>query len=373
MFHRLLFPYFLILLFSYSLIFLLFMSLFVFYSMFVTFFFSIDIFLFFPYFLCNIVFMFTFFIDGGIKMEKPLTTEQADFNKIKEAEDSFNEKRFNKDKEPRRITVGITKGGASKTTTATHLATGLARKGRKVLLIDTDPQGQCATMLGETPFYTLSDVISGESSFEDSIIKIENRLHLLGSNRSLKLTEATLLMMEHGGEEMLDDILFEQEKNYDYIIIDQKPTFGLLNVNAFFYANEILIPFELKPITFHSLNEFIGEYEPIRKRIFKRYREAKLKLKYILPAKADKTLLTKETMDAMNDYVKDTLKADHLGEEYTGIKVLNPIPRRTVVPTAVKFGQTVFDYHPRNQNEKNAKKIVTNAFNKVIEEVIADE
>ena len=303
-----------------------------------------------------------------------LTDQKPNIPKLMEIEDRLDEVRhFDKDRSPRRITIGITKGGASKTTTSIHLATALARRGRKVLLVDTDPQGQCARMLGKTPFYTLSEVVGGEAEFEDAVIRIENRFHLLGSNRNLKITEAKLLLMDHGGEEVLEDVLMDHEMDYDYILIDQKPTFGLLNTNAFFYSNEILIPFELKPITFDSLDEFIKEYEPIRRRIYKRYREARLKLKYILPAKAERTVLTRETMQAMQEYVVETLQAEHLGEEYTGVKVLEPIPRRTVVPTAVQFGQTVYDFHPRNGNEKKAKEVMIRAFDKMTEEIIKDE
>ncbi|HRH41452.1 MAG TPA: ParA family protein [Pyrinomonadaceae bacterium] len=263
----------------------------------------------------------------------------------------------------RRIEIGNYKGGTGKSTVAVHLAYGLAQRGRKVLLIDTDPQGNATAMLGQMPFYSLADLMEGRE-FDDVVTRARPNLHLIGANAGLSQTENKMVSMPYGGEEILEDLLLEIEKSYDYVLIDTKPSKGLLNDNSKFYVNELCVAYELKPMTLEGLKDYINDFETIRKKLLKRYQQSKLKVKYILPTFYKNTLSAEKSLDKLNDYVKNVLKKKGI-DEYHELRILEAIPERTIVSELPEYGLTVWEYDPKSP--------AAEALNKFVEEVIKDE
>lgn len=139
------------------------------------------------------------------------------------------------------IAVANQKGGVGKTTTSCALASGLTRRGYKVLAIDLDPQGNLSESLGAQNIQcmTMLNLFRGEDDVSSAIQHLKN-CDIIPANITLSGTEREL--NETGREYKLKKILNTVKDNYDYIIIDTAPSLGILTINAFTAANKILIP-----------------------------------------------------------------------------------------------------------------------------------
>ena len=142
------------------------------------------------------------------------------------------------------ISVANQKGGVGKTTTTVNLSTILAKKGKKVLLIDTDPQGNATSGLGVSKDVELSvyDILIGDTEFDETLQEtaIKN-LKVCPSNISLAGAEVQLVSMM-SREQRLKTKLDKIKDQYDYILIDCPPSLGLVTLNAFTASDSVLIP-----------------------------------------------------------------------------------------------------------------------------------
>lgn len=140
----------------------------------------------------------------------------------------------------RKIAVINMKGGVGKTTTAVHLAARLASLGRRVLLVDADPQGNVSHVFAIRPALTLSDVMTERCAAEAAIVRdVRPGLDVLPSS-----PDAFVLDMKLRSEQR-ETILSERLRDlsgYDAIVIDTSPAMGLLTYNVLLYANEIVMP-----------------------------------------------------------------------------------------------------------------------------------
>ncbi len=123
----------------------------------------------------------------------------------------------------RRIGVTLSKGGVGKTTTSVNLAAGLALAGYKVLLVDTDTQGQAAYLLGQKPKAGLTELVTGELGAGDAIVEARENLWLLAGGRSLAGIKRLIDRKDFGGELTLVEALEPIEKNYDFVVVDTSP------------------------------------------------------------------------------------------------------------------------------------------------------
>ena len=165
------------------------------------------------------------------------------------------------------ISVANQKGGVGKTTTTVNLSTILAKKGKKVLLIDTDPQGNATSGLGVSKDVELSvyDILIGDTEFDETLQEtaIKN-LKVCPSNISLAGAEVQLVSMM-SREQRLKTKLDKIKDQYDYILIDCPPSLGLVTLNAFTASDSVLIPVQCEYFALEALGQLLNTVNLVKK------------------------------------------------------------------------------------------------------------
>lgn len=240
----------------------------------------------------------------------------------------------------RKIAVALSKGGVGKTTTAVNLAAGLARAGQRLLLVDVDTQGQVARSLGVQPPAGLAELVTGESTPEQSIVEVREHLWLLAGGRGLAGVERMIVRKDFGGERTLAEALSPLDEGYDYIILDTSPGWDTLTVNALFYADEVLAPVSLEVMTLQGLQDFSQSLKSVQ-----RYHES-LRFSYILPTFMDRRVKkSEEILSQLRAYFPEQL--------------CEPIRYNVRLSEAPGYGQTIFEYAPRSAGAVDYQQLTT--------------
>ena len=170
----------------------------------------------------------------------------------------------------RTIAIANQKGGVGKTTTAINLSACLAEKGKKVLAVDMDPQGNMTSGLGvdkDSVENTIYNLIIGESKMEEVLIKdvLEN-LDIIPTNIDLSGAEIELLDVEEK-EYIVRNEIDKIKDNYDFIIIDCPPSLSMLTINAMTTADSVLVPIQCEYYALEGLSQLIHTVELVRDRL----------------------------------------------------------------------------------------------------------
>ena len=165
------------------------------------------------------------------------------------------------------ITISNHKGGVGKTTSVINIGAGLNKLGKKVLLIDLDPQANLSESLNlEDQQYTIYGNIRGEYKIQP--IEITKGLHIIPSSIDLSGAEVEL-SSEIGREYILKELLEPLRASYDFILIDSPPSLGLLTVNAFVSSDMVLIPLQAQYLALKGLTKLIDVIDRIKQRLNK--------------------------------------------------------------------------------------------------------
>jgi chromosome partitioning protein len=227
----------------------------------------------------------------------------------------------------RKIAIALSKGGVGKTTTAVNLAAGLARMGKRVLLIDVDTQGQVAKSLGCKPDSGLAELVSGEIPADLACALARENLWLMAGGGSLAGLKRLIARKDYGGEQTLKEALQFLDGQYDFVILDTAPGWDALTVNALFYAEDVLSPVSLEIMTLQGLIEFTRSMASIQ-----RYHE-QLSLKYVVPTFFDRRVK------------KSAEIAEQLDQHYAAV-LCDPVRYNVRLSEAPGYGQTIFEYAP---------------------------
>ncbi len=226
------------------------------------------------------------------------------------------------------VSVINQKGGTGKTTTTINLGRALSKLGKKVLLVDLDPQSNLSYSLDITqPEYTLADAFTGARKIKDIIVtKDENFCVAPGSNELVDV-EISLVTQEKR-ESFLKNILSET-KGFDYILIDCPPSLSVLTVNALTASQQVLIPLQMEVLTLQGLSQILATVEQVKKNLNK-----KLKIKGIVVVMYDRR---RKLSTEIESYLQENIDE----------KIFRSRIRLNVkLAEAPSFGQSILDYDP---------------------------
>ncbi|EAR26156.1 chromosome partitioning protein [marine actinobacterium PHSC20C1] len=236
---------------------------------------------------------------------------------------------------PRVFTVANQKGGVGKTTSTVNLAAALARTGARVLVIDLDPQGNASTALGvehrsETPSVydvmindvPMVDVVQKSPEFE-ALYCVPATIHLAGAEIEL----VSLVAREQRLRSALDQFFQDSPDSYHYVFIDCPPSLGLLTINAFVAAQEVLIPIQCEYYALEGLSQLLNNIK-----LIERHLNPTLRVSTILMTMYDsRTNLANQVVDDVREHFPKQV-------------LTTVIPRSVRISEAPSYGQSVISY-----------------------------
>lgn len=256
------------------------------------------------------------------------------------------------------IVIANQKGGVGKTTTTENVGIGLAKEGKKVLLIDFDPQADLSASLGirnsDNMEHTICEALNGTIkdipiNFDDLIIHHDENVDIIPSNIELADFELKLVSVM-SRERILDMTLEPLRKKYDVILIDCPPSLGMLTINALSSADKVLIPVQAQYLPAKGMTKLLGTINKVQHQI-----NPRIKVLGVAITLANmQTNLAKSTADTLRE---------NFGNHINVFDTIIPIGVKAAEATVV--GKSVFE-HAKDSN-------VAKAYEKLTQEIVHSE
>ena len=237
------------------------------------------------------------------------------------------------------IAIANQKGGVGKTTTSINLSAGLAYTGKKVLLVDFDPQGNATQGVGYRvglKDLTVYDTLLNDVEINECIKTLSKPpMDILPANINLAGADLQLAKIEEGREQLLKNVLSKVEDKYDYIIIDCPPSLGLLNTNALTAADSVLIPVQSEYYALEGITQLLQTIRLVQK-LF----NPDLKIEGVLLTMYDaRTNLSAEVGQEIRKHFKEKAYKTY-------------IPRNVKLSEAPSAGLSIYDYEITSEGAK---------------------
>lgn len=236
---------------------------------------------------------------------------------------------------PKVIAIFNQKGGVGKTTTNINLSSCLAAKGKRILIVDIDPQGNSTSGIGidKTSIdASIYDVLINSIAPEESVIEtqIEN-LHIIPSSVQLAGAEIELTSME-GRDLKLKKVIDKVRDKFDYIFIDCPPSLGLLTINALSAVDSVLIPIQCEFYALEGVSQLMNTIKLVQNKL-----NPSLKVQGVVLSMFDgRTNLSIQVVEEVKRFFK--------GKVYTTL-----IPRNVRLAEAPSYGQPITTYDPKSK------------------------
>ena len=243
------------------------------------------------------------------------------------------------------IAIANQKGGVGKTTTSMNLASGLSYIGKKVLLVDFDPQGNATHGIGADKVgydKTVYDILMRDENVDDVKVTLQMPpLDVLPSTIDLSGADVDMAQYETGREQLLKRKLEAVRNQYDYIIIDCPPALGLLNTNALTAADSVMIPVQCEYFALEGLTQLLSTI-----RLVQKLWNPRLSIEGVLLTMFDvRTKLSVEVQQEVRKYFKE--KVYHCF-----------IPRNVRLSEAPSREQSIFEYDTRSEGARAYAQLV---------------
>lgn len=254
------------------------------------------------------------------------------------------------------ICVANQKGGVGKTTTSVNLAAALANLGRRVLLLDMDPQGNASSGIGmkrhEHQDSNMYHLLIGEMTIQEVVkqTKVEN-LKIVVANPDLVGAEIDLVDAERREYRLKDALSYVQDA-YDYVLIDCPPSLGLLTLNALTAANSFLVPLQCEYYALEGLSQLLNTAGLIKKRL-----NPELKIEGIV-------LTMFDTRNNLSHQVVAEIQSHFEDKVFKAV-----IPRNVRLSEAPSHGESIFDYDGRSIGALKYKELAEELDARVFQQV----
>ena len=244
----------------------------------------------------------------------------------------------------RRIAILNHKGGTGKTTTAVNLAAGMAERGARVLLVDTDAQGNVGVSLGIAGEQNLYHILVAGADPIPAAVPVRKSLDVITSDASLAAAEIWLARQEPDARSRVMTRrlnLMQVSRRYDYVILDCGPSLNLLNQNALSYADEVIIPVTCDYLALVGVKQVLRTIREVERHLHHAVRIAG-----VLPTFYDsRTRLACEVLDTLRTHFKE--------------KCLEPIRTNTRLAEAPSHRKTIFEHAPDSHGAEDYARVVS--------------